>query len=214
MDRIRVVLADDHAILRDSLRAFFDLQPDIEVVGEATSGLDAVQETMRLIPDLLLLDLAMPDLDGLEVARRLKQQLPQCKVVILSQYSDPENVLASLRSGADGYVLKKAGGNELLRAIRVVADGDVYLHPAIAHLVVEAIALESNPEQIVASSLTNRELQVLAMIAEGKTNRHIADALFISMKTVDKHRASLLRKLDLPHRAALIHYAVKHAIKP
>ena len=127
MDRIRVVLADDHAILRDSLRAFFDLQPDIEVVGEATSGLDAVQETMRLIPDLLLLDLAMPDLDGLEVARRLKQQLPQCKVVILSQYSDPENVLASLRSGADGYVLKKAGGNELLRAIRVVADGDVYL---------------------------------------------------------------------------------------
>ena len=207
-DRLRILLADDHAILRDSLRAYLDLQPDLQVVGEAADGPDAIQEALRLRPDLILLDMAMPRLGGLEVTRRLKQDLPQCKIVILSQYDDADTVLPILQAGADGYVVKRAGGVEVLRAIRAVANGDVYLDPSIVHLVLQASGRQPKPVQDPTVVLTRREQEVLALIGAGKTNQQIADALFISMKTVDKHRANLLRKLSLPNRAALIHYAV------
>lgn len=206
--RLRLLLADDHAILRDSLRAYLELQPDMQVVGEAADGLEAIQEALRLQPDLILLDLAMPQLSGLDVTRRLKQDLPACKVLILSQYNDADYVLPILQAGADGYVVKRAGGNEVLRAIRTVANNDVYLHPSIVHLVIRATGRQGISEPEASIILTRREQEVLALVGEGKTNQQIADVLYISMKTVDKHRASLARKLGLSNRAALIRYAL------
>ena len=213
-DRLQILLADDHAILRESLRTYLDLQPDMQVVGEAADGRDAIHEALRLQPDLILLDMAMPELSGLEVTRRLKQDLPQCKILILSQYDDADTVLPILQAGAAGYVVKKAGGSEVLRAIRAVANDDVYLHPSIVHLVLEATGRQAKPGPEATGSLTSREQEVLALIGAGKTNQQIADALFISMKTVDKHRANLLRKLSLPNRAALIRYAVGKTFTP
>lgn len=208
MENLRILLADDHAILRDSLRAYLELQPNIQVVGEAADGLEAVQEALRLQPDLILLDMAMPQLGGLDVARRIKQELPECKILILSQYDDADTVLPILQAGADGYAVKKAGGSEVLRAIRAVASGDVYLHPSIVHLVLEATGRHYKADPDVQIGLTRREQDVLSLIGEGLSNKQIADILFISMKTVDKHRASLSRKLGLPNRAALIRYAL------
>ncbi len=210
-DSLRILLADDHAILRDSLRAYLELQPDIQVVGEAANGFEAIQEALRLQPDLILLDMAMPQLGGLDVTCRLKQDLPACKILILSQYDDTDYVLPILQAGADGYVVKKAGGSEVLRAIKTVVSDDVYLHPSIVPLVLRATGRQVKPEQEATASLTRREQEVMALVGAGKTNQEIADALFISTKTVDKHRANLLRKLGLPNRAALIRYAVLRA---
>ena len=152
--------------------------------------------------------MAMPHLGGLEVTRRLKQDLSQCKILILSQYDDADTVLPILQAGADGYVVKNAGGSEVLRALRAVASGDVYLHPSIVRLVLEASGRQPKPKREAMVVLTRREQEVLALIGDGRTNKQIADALCISMKTVDKHRANLARKLSLPNRAALIHYAL------
>lgn len=211
---VRILLVDDHAILRDSLRAFLSFQPDIQVIGEAADGIEAIQEALRLQPDLILLDMAMPQMGGLDVTSRLKQDLPQCKILILSQYDDADYVLPILRAGADGYVVKKAGGSEVLRAIRAVVNDDMYLHPAIVHLVLEATGRPHTvvPEGTIA--LTRREQEVLALIGKGLSNKQIADTLCISMKTVDKHRASLSRKLGLPNRAALIRYALSSQRTP
>lgn len=211
---IRILLVDDHAILRDSLRAFLSFQPDIQVVGEAADGIEAIQEALRHQPDLILLDMAMPLMGGLDVTRRLKQDLPQCKVLILSQYNDADYVLPILQAGADGYVLKKAGGSEVLRAIRAVVNGDMYLHPAIVHLVLEATGRSHNVVPGDKITLTRREKEVLALIGKGLSNKQIADTLCVSMKTVDKHRASVSRKLGLPNRAALIRYALSNQCTP
>jgi two-component system response regulator NreC len=152
--------------------------------------------------------MAMPQLGGLDVTGRLKQDLPDCKILILSQYNDADYVLPILQAGADGYVVKKAGGSEVLRAIKAVANGDVYLHPSIVQLVLEATGRQYKPMQDATAKLTRREKEVLTLVGSGKTNQQIADTLVISLKTVDKHRASLLRKLGLPNRAALIRYAI------
>ncbi len=211
---VRVLLVDDHAILRDSLRAFLSFQPDIQVIGEAADGIEAIQEALRLQPDLILLDMAMPQMGGLDVTQRLKQDLPRCKILILSQYDDADYVLPILRAGADGYVLKKAGGGEVLRAIKTVVNNDIYLHPSIVHLVLEATGRPHTAVPEVKIVLTRREQEVLTLIGKGLSNKQIADTLVISMKTVDKHRANLSRKLGLPNRAALIRYTLSSQRTP
>ncbi len=210
MARIRVLLVDDHAILRDSLKAFLSLHAEVEVVGEAADGLEAIQEAMRLRPDVVLLDVAMPGLSGLEVTRRLKQDLPGCRILVLSQYGDADYVVPILRAGADGYLLKKAGGNEVLRAIKAVAADDAYLYPSVAQLILDYSLRGEKVSDDALRSLTDREREVLVLIGEGLTNQKIADALAISVKTVDKHRASLMQKLGLANRAELIRFALEH----
>lgn len=212
MARIKILLADDHAILRDSLKAFLDLHSDIEMVGEATDGIQTITEVLRLQPDVLVLDVSMPNLSGLEVARRLKRDLPRCKILILSQHYDPDYVLPLLKAGVAGYILKKAGANELLQAIRAAARGEAYLHPTIAQMVLEMTVRGEPAEADILATLTDREREVLVLIAEGQTNQQIATTLSISLKTVDKHRANLLKKLNLSSRAALIRFTVDHGL--
>jgi two-component system response regulator NreC len=208
MKPIRVLLADDHAVLRDSMKTYLDLQPEIEVIGEAADGFQAISESMRLQPDVLILDMGMPNFGGLEVTCRLKRELPQCHILVLSQHHDPDYVLPVLQSGADGYLLKKAGGKELVRAIKAVVAGEAYLHPAIAELVLQTSVRDREIWEDPLGVLTPREREVLALIADGQTNQKIAAALSISTKTVDKHRANLMRKLHVSNRAALIRFAV------
>ena len=209
MNPIRVLLADDHAVLRDSLRAFLGMYPDIEVVGEASDGVETLAQAQSLKLDVLLLDMAMPNLGGLEVLRRITKEQPECKVLVLTQHDAPEYVLPALQSGAKGYMLKKAGGSEVAQAVRALARGERVLHPAIARFVIEAAMKGDTQCESASDHLTEREREVLVLIGEGNTNAVIAKSLGISQKTVDKHRARLMEKLGVTSRAGLIRYALE-----
>ena len=208
MKPIRVLLADDHAVLRDSLRAFLAMYPDLEVIGEASDGVETLTQVRALKPDVLLLDMAMPNLGGLEVLRRITKEQPACKVLVLTQHDAPQYVLPALQAGAKGYLLKKSGGSEVAQAVRAIARGESVLHPAIARLVIDAAVQGNAPTKSASDHLTEREREVLVLIGEGKTNSEIAQSLGISQKTVDKHRASLMQKLGITTRAGLIRYAL------
>ena len=183
MAPIKILIADDHAVLRDSLAAFLGLYPELEIIGQAADGLEAIDQAMRLQPDVLLLDIGMPNLGGLEVTQRLKRDLPGCKIVILSQYHDPDYVLPLLKAGVAQTVLETSvRGQQSWTGSQTV--------------------------------LTDREREVLVLIGEGKTNQEIARILSISRKTVDKHRANLMEKLQVNSRAELIRYAVEQKIIP
>ena len=214
MAPIKILIADDHAVLRDSLAAFLGLYPELEIIGQAADGLEAIDQAMRLQPDVLLLDIGMPNLGGLEVTQRLKRDLPGCKIVILSQYHDPDYVLPLLKAGANGYVLKKAGGKEVVQAIQAVSRGEAYLHSAVAQTVLETSVRGQQSWTGSQTVLTDREREVLVLIGEGKTNQEIARILSISRKTVDKHRDNLMEKLQVNSRAELIRYAVEQKIIP
>lgn len=210
MQSIRVLLADDHAVLRDSLKAFLALFPDIEVIGEAGDGVETLALTRQFHPDVVLLDLAMPGLSGLNVLRRIREDVPESQVLILTQHELPEYILPALHEGAKGYVLKRASGNEVVQAIRAVARGESYLHSSIAGYVVEA-ATGQAPHMALQKprvALSEREKDVLLLIGEGKRNTEIAAILSVSPKTVDKHRASLMKKLGASTRAELIKIAL------
>lgn len=212
MSRIRVLLADDHAVLRDSLAAFLALYPDIEVVGQAGDGVETLAQIAALRPDVVLLDLNMPGLGGLEVLRRASKEHPACRMVVLTQYDAPQYVLPALQAGARGYLLKKAGGVEVVNAMRAVMRGESVLHPAVTQFVIESAVQGATDLQAAKNTagLTDREREVLQLIGEGLTNAQIAAALHISPKTVDKHRGRLVEKLNLPTRAALIRYALEN----
>jgi|YNPNPStandDraft_1061719.scaffolds.fasta_scaffold24771_2 two-component system response regulator NreC len=210
MSRIRVLLADDHAVLRDSLAAFLGLYPDIEVVGQAADGVETLAQIAALHPDVVLLDLNMPGLGGLEVLRRAGKEHPECRVVVLTQYDAPQYILPALQAGARGYLLKKAGGAEVVNTVRAVMRGESVLHPAVTQFVIEAAVQAAGDAQTIEArtALTDREREVLRLIGEGLTNAQIAAALRISPKTVDKHRANIMEKLHITTRAALIRYAL------
>lgn len=212
MAPIRVLLADDHAVLRDSLAAFLALYPDIAVVGTAGDGLETLAQMAALCPDVVLLDLAMPGLGGLEVLRRVGKEQPHCKVVVLTQHDAPQYILPALEAGARGYLLKKAGGSEVVQALRAVARGESFLHPAVTQFVIDAAVQNCDDATALTArtQLTDREREILRLIGEGQTNTAIARSLAISPKTVDKHRAHLMEKLNVPTRAALIRYALEN----
>ncbi len=216
MSPIRVLLVDDHTILRDGLRLFLSTQPDMQVVGEAADGCEAIAQVEALQPDVVLMDVAMPRMNGIEATLRIRRQWPSCRVLILSQHNRKEYVQRLLQAGASGYVLKKAGGDVVACAIRAVRDGHVYLGLEVADLVVEDYVRRLSPPDAQAhdpySLLTDREREVLVLVVEGRTTREIAETLMVSAKTVDAHRASIAHKLDLHSQADLIKYAIRQGL--
>ena len=208
---IRVLLADDHTLMRQGVRRLLEAEPDIEVVGEAADGLVAVQTADRLQPHVVLMDYAMPGLDGQHATRKIKQRHPSIKVIILSMHEDEEYVLSALRVGASGYLLKDAEAPELLAAVRAVYRGESYLSPRISKKVIEGVVdpthLRGDPDV-----LTPREQEILKLLAEGQTLRQIARSLGISAKTVDTHKHHIMKKLGLKSRTDLIKYAIRKKV--
>ena len=211
---IRVLIADDHTLFREGLRALFASEGDIEVVGEAANGQEAVHRALELRPEVVVMDLMMPIMNGIEATRELLAKLPEVKVLVLSMYDDEEHVQRLLASGASGYMLKKATSDELVRALREVVAGGIPLDPSVAAKVVKDYVrrVQGEEEPTQGPELTPREVEVLKLIAQGLSNQAIADQLGLSRKTVDVHRANLMRKLDLHTVTELVKYALRRGL--
>jgi two-component system response regulator NreC len=208
------MLADDHTILRQGIRMLLEAQEDMEVVGEAVNGRDAVEKARALHPQIILMDISMPELNGLEATRQIKRELPAIQVVILTMHDNEEYLVQILQAGATGYVLKQAADRELIEAVRIASRGDTYLYPRIATRLVSDYLrrVESSPPDepdATYESLTAREREILKLIAEGHTNKEIAEMLVVSVKTVENHRYSLMNKLNAHDRGELIKYAIR-----
>ena len=213
MDKIRILLADDHTILRSGIRALLENEPGLSVIGEAEDGRAAVSMACKLKPDVVLMDIAMPLLNGLEATRQIKIQCPDVKVLVLSMHDNEEYIRQALEAGAMGYILKDAAPGELIGAIRSVYRGEAVLSPAVTRLVIEDyLRWGGTRPQDDTDSLSPREREVLQLIAEGYTNKQIAEILSISIKTVQAHRNNLMQKLDLHDRGELIKYAIQKKI--
>lgn len=218
MSKTRLLIADDHTLFRRGLRLLLDAEHDIEVVGEASDGVEAVALTRRLGPDIMLLDISMPGISGLEVTRLLQQEFPLLKVLILTMHDDEGYLREVLRAGAAGYVLKKAADTELTAAIRAVSRGETFVYPSLTRPLVNAYleTLKTIPsEQATRTAfdgLTAREVTVLRLLALGYTNQEIADALIVSVKTVETHRSHVMEKLGLKSRADLVRYAMRKGL--
>ncbi len=206
----KIVIAEDHTILRAGLRALLSGQNGLEVIGEAGDGREAVRKIDTLQPDLLLIDLSMPKLNGIDAIREIKSRHPEIKIIVLTVHKSDEYIIAALKAGANGYMLKDASQNELLLAIDYVINGKTFLSPSISDKVVDAFLNTDKKDKpaAVLDNLTAREREILKLVAEGNTNKKIADHLCISLKTVEKHRSNLMQKLDLRNTAALTAYAI------
>ncbi len=215
MSKQRVLIADDHALVREGIAALLKLCEDVEVVGEASDGLEAIEKTGRLRPDVVLMDIAMPRLGGLEATLEIKKTHPQVKVLVLTQYEDREYIARFLKAGVSGFLLKKAVGSDLVTALRAVARGELYLYSSIATEVVSGW-LHGEGTQAGAESpyerLTDREKQVLKLVAEGHSHKEVASMLGISTKTVIAHQSNIGEKLGIHSRAGLIKFAIQQGI--
>jgi two-component system, NarL family, response regulator NreC len=209
---IRILIADDHGVIRAGLRALLAGFPDMNVVGEVTDGSEVLGKSIELKPDIVLMDLSMPNLGGIEATRLLAQRIPNVRVLILTVHEDESLLKEVIRAGAAGYVVKRAAQEDLIHAIRVVARGDLYVHPSMTR----ALFAEPSPAATTAVSasetLTLREIEVLQLLAKGHTNRQIAEQLGLSPRTVEGHRANLSAKLGLHSRVELVEYAEKHGL--
>ncbi|PKN18391.1 MAG: DNA-binding response regulator [Deltaproteobacteria bacterium HGW-Deltaproteobacteria-6] len=213
-EKKKIVIAEDHTILREGLKAMLSSIAGLEVIGEAEDGREAVRSASELKPDLMLMDLSMPRMNGIEAIKEIKKQHPEIKILILTVYKTEEYVLASLQAGADGYILKEASRAEFLLAIKNVLMGKHYLSPEISGKVIEGYlkGKQENVPVTVWDTLTSREREILKLVGEGYKNREIADDLCISMKTVEKHRENLMKKLDLHTASALTAYAIEKGL--
>lgn len=209
--RIRILLADDHTVLRSGLRALLSAHADLEVIGEAREGAEAIRLAHTLRPDVVVMDIGMPGVSGIDASTRIRRELPATRILILSMHDDQGYLRQALRAGASGYVLKKAADTELLAAIRAAARGEVFLDPSLAKDFVEEVVLPRTPES-VAPTLSEREREVLQLLARGHTNQQVADRLCISVKSVETYKARLMEKLDLKGRAELVRYALTHGL--
>jgi two-component system response regulator NreC len=208
---IRILIADDHGVIRAGLRALLSGFPELEVVGEAVDGHEALRKSMELEPNIVIMDLSMPEMTGVEATRQLSQIAPKIRVLILTVHEDEELLKEVIRAGAAGYIIKRAVEDELIHAIRVVARGDMYVHPSMTRALFSASA----PTALHASeveTLTAREIEVLCLLAQGHTNRQIAERLGISPRTAEGHRANLSGKLGLHSRVELVEYAQQHGL--
>lgn len=211
--RLRVFIADDHAVLRAGLRLLIDSQLDMQAVGEASNGVETLARIKSVSPDILLLDLSMPDLGGLAILRDLRVYVPETRVVVLTMHTDEAYVREALRLGATGYVVKSAADQELLAAIRAVARGEIYIHPSLTRSLLDnLLPVQPNLSSDPWDDLSEREQQVIRRVAQGYTNREIADQLQLSIKTIDTYRARAMEKLALHTRAQLIEYAHRRGL--
>src|SRR5436190_22934800 len=211
MSKITVLLADDHAVVREGLRALLSATPDIEVVGEADNGRLAVQLAQKLLPDVVVMDVVMPQLNGVEATRQVLREAPGTKVLVLSSYSDDEKVAQLIEHGAIGYLVKQAATNDLVKAIREARKGNAFFSPCISRRLLEQCRDSFFKGKVVRKTterLTSRETEVLQLIAEGYANKQIADVLGISIKTVEKHRQQLMDKLNIHEVAGLTRHAI------
>lgn len=210
---IRILVADDHAILRAGITALLRLYPDLEIVGEAADGQEALGKAQALQPDVVVMDIGMPGMDGLAATREIAGACPNTKVLILTQHENREYVLPALKVGASGYVLKRAPDDSLIEAIREVYAGGTYLDPRVSDVLVDDVRRQAagTPEDPY-DALTEREREVLVLLARGRTYQEVADALFISVKTVEFHRANLTRKLGISNRAELTRFALQRRL--
>lgn len=213
-NKIRLLLVDDHSLVRAGIRSLLETQPDFEVVGETGDGAEAIRLARELEPTLVLMDLALPGMSGLEATREIKKLTPSVNVLALTMQDNEEYFFPMLNAGASGYILKEATSQELIAAIRAVYAGGAYLSPAVARTVLEDYlqGVTAGQERDSYSGLTAREREVLKLAAQGKTNREMAEALYLSTKTVEKHRASMMRKLGLANRSELVRFAIRKGL--
>lgn len=213
---IQILIADDHGVIRAGLRALLGAEPDLEVVGEAADGQEALHSANALRPDVILLDLSMPGLSGIEITRRLTETMPELRVIILTVHEDEGLLREAMQAGAAGYIVKRAIGSELIDAIRTVWKGNLYVHPTMTRALLKDISPTPDSDEPSSESLeealTPREIEVLCFIAQGYTNRQIAEALGISVRTVEGHRANLVDKLGLQSRVELMRYAKEYGL--
>src|SRR6266699_936877 len=212
--KIRILLADDHTILRAGLKMMLNAQPDMEVVGEAPDGHQAIAQAQRLQPDIVLMDITMPDINGIEATKQIRKLLPDIKVLVLTMHEHDEYVFQALRAGASGYMLKEAADTDLFSALRVIQSGKFYLSPTAQSVMVGDYLqrVRTGEEKDSYSSLTEREREILKLVAAGYTNNQIAELLVISPKTVDTHRTHVMDKLNLHSRAELVKYAMRRGL--
>jgi DNA-binding NarL/FixJ family response regulator len=211
---IKVLLVDDHKVVRDGLRFMLEAQSDIEIIGEASEGRKALMEVRKICPDVVIMDIAMPDLNGIEATKQIRETCPSTHVIILSMHSDSEHIYHALEAGARGYLLKESAGKEVIDAIRTVYSGKRYFsHPVIEELVANYTKYNnlSNKKSPI-ESLSTRELQVLQLVVEGKTSKEIADIIYLSPKTVDTYRSRLMRKLGTKDVPSLVKLAINYGL--
>ena len=212
MARIKVLIADDHAIMREGIRALLALSENVDVVGEAADGRETVEKARELEPDVVLMDIAMPFMDGLEATRRIRKESPNIKILVLTQHDNKEYILSSVKAGADGCISKKAVASELVSAIDAVCRGESFLYPSVARVLIDDYLVHTAGESDPYDRLTDREREVLKLVAEGRTNQEIADLLFISVKTILGYRTKIMGKLDIRNRTELIKYAIRKGL--
>jgi len=214
MKKIRVLIADDHTLVRDGIRSLLALTADIEIVGEAANGREALEKVRQLVPDVVLMDLAMPIMGGLEATRRIRREFPATKVLALTQYDDSEYVIPVIAAGARGFVTKMSSFSELASAIQAVYRGDSFLSPSAAAALIDECQQKTNVEEgkDPYQQLTDREKEVLKLVVEGHSAREIADMLVVSPKTVEWYKTSLMNKLNIHNRTDLIKFAIRKAL--
>jgi two-component system, NarL family, response regulator LiaR len=208
---IRILIADDHAVLRGGLKAIIGFEPDMEVVGEASDGTEAVTQYEFLKPDMVIMDLLMPNKDGISAMIDIRQAHPEARFLVLTSFSETDKMLLAVKSGAQGYILKNSPPEELLQAIRDVNRGAISLQPAVARQIFSGLA-ETGESAVSEEALTEREVEVLKLVAKGFTNDEIADQLYISKRTVNVHITNILGKLRLVNRAQVVLYALRHGL--
>lgn len=210
---IKILLADDHAVVRDGLRVLLEAQRDLAVVGVAADGREAVRLTLEHQPDVVVMDIAMPDLNGIDAAQQILETAPTTQVIILSMHSTPEHIFRALQAGARGYLLKESAGAEVVTAVRVVHNGQRYLSQKIADAMIDAY-IEQRQVASPLDSLSGREREILQLIVEGKSSAQVAQILSLSIKTIESYRSRLMQKLNINDLPSLVKFAIQHGLTP
>jgi len=212
-ENIRILVVDDHAVVRKGLAAMIEVEPDLELVGEAADGVEAVQKAQQLTPDVILMDLVMPRKDGIKAIIEIKEQNPQARILVITSFAEDDKVFPAIKAGALGYLLKDSSPEELVQAIREIHKGEASLHPTIARKLINELKQETKPRaEGTGQSLTEREVDVLGLIARGMSNQDIAKQLFVSETTVRFHVSNILSKLHLANRTQAVLYALKEGL--